>query len=141
VIIGPSGVGKSSLVNAICRDDKLDVQEVRESDQKGRHTTTERQLLPLPNGALVIDTPGLRELQVWIQEVELRESFSDLEILSLSCKFTTCRHVDEPGCALQSALAQGGLTVERIASYQKLKNEAREQIRQRRYTSERRTRK
>ena len=141
VIIGPSGVGKSSLINGICRDDKLNVQEVRESDQKGRHTTTERQLLPLPNGALVIDTPGLRELQTWINEAELRETFSDIEILALGCKFTTCRHNDEPGCALRSALEKGRLTVERIASYQKLKIEAQEQLRQRRHTERRKTKK
>jgi ribosome biogenesis GTPase len=141
VIIGPSGVGKSSLINGIWGDDRLAVQEVRESDQRGRHTTTERQLLPLPNGALVIDTPGLRELQVWIQETELREAFADIENLALGCKFTTCRHLDEPGCALRSALEQGRLSIERITSYHKLKGEAREQMLQRRHTEERKTRK
>jgi ribosome biogenesis GTPase len=143
VLIGPSGVGKSSLINGICGEEKLDVQEVRESDQKGRHTTTERQLLPLPNGALVIDTPGLRELQVWIEESELREAFADIESLALSCKFTTCRHIDESGCALRSALDNGGLTAARLASYHKLKAEAllfQEQKRQRYRTDDRTTR-
>lgn len=124
VLIGPSGVGKSSLINRICGEEMLPVQEVREDDQKGRHTTTQRELMPLPNGALVIDTPGVRELQIWINEAELAEAFADIEALSLKCKFTTCRHEDDPGCAVRGALEAGTLPADRLEHYFKLKGEA-----------------
>lgn len=125
VIIGPSGVGKSSLINTLCNDeDLLLVQEARGDDQKGRHTTTHRELLPLPNGALMIDTPGVRELQVWIDQAELAEAFAEIEEIGLRCKFTTCRHVDEPGCAVRGEIAAGKITEDRLASYRKLKEEA-----------------
>ncbi len=124
VLIGPSGVGKSSLINRICGEEMLPVQEVREDDQKGRHTTTQRELMPLPNGALAIDTPGIRELQIWITEAELAEAFADIEALSLKCKFTTCRHANDPGCAVRGALESGALPVDRLEHYFKLKAEA-----------------
>ncbi len=124
VLIGPSGVGKSSLINRICGEEMLPVQEVREDDQKGRHTTTQRELMPLPNGALAIDTPGIRELQIWITEAELAEAFGDIEALSLRCKFTTCRHADDPGCAVRAALESGALPADRLEHYFKLKGEA-----------------
>lgn len=144
VLVGPSGVGKSSLINKLCGEEMLPVQEVRETDQKGRHTTSHRELLPLPNGALVIDTPGIRELQVWIDEAELAEAFADIEALSLRCKFTNCRHDNEPGCLVRDEVAAGRLTDARLAGYRKLKQEMEalvDQRRHRRQTEERRSRK
>jgi ribosome biogenesis GTPase / thiamine phosphate phosphatase len=145
VIIGPSGVGKSSLINTLCDDDELLlVQEARGDDQKGRHTTTHRELLPLPNGALMIDTPGVRELQVWIDEAELAEAFAGLEELALRCKFTTCRHVDELGCMVRAEVAAGRISEERLANYRKLKEEAAqntERQKQRRQVEEHRVKK
>jgi ribosome biogenesis GTPase / thiamine phosphate phosphatase len=145
VIIGPSGVGKSSLINTLCDDDELLlVQEARGDDQKGRHTTTHRELLPLPNGALMIDTPGVRELQVWIDEAELAEVFAEIEQRALRCKFTTCRHVDEIGCAIRPEVVAGRIPEARLTHYRQLKEEAAqnaERQRQRRLVEEHRVKK
>jgi ribosome biogenesis GTPase len=118
--LGSSGVGKSSLVNALVRDESMPVGEVRDKDSKGRHTTTRRELVATPSGALIIDTPGLRELQLWDATAGVAEAFADVTTLARSCRFTNCTHVREPGCAVLAALTAGTLTPERLAAYRKL---------------------
>ena len=121
--IGSSGVGKSSLINALVRDAELPTAEVREKDSKGRHTTTRRELIMTPAGALVIDTPGMRELQLWGIEDGVEEAFADIAALAAQCRFGNCGHTNEPGCAVQAALANGALARARFESYRKLKVE------------------
>lgn len=121
--IGSSGVGKSSLINALVRDADLPTAEVREKDSKGRHTTTRRELVVAPSGALIIDTPGMRELQLWDVADGVEEAFAEIAALALRCRFTNCGHGAEPGCAVQDALARGELATARFAAYQKLKAE------------------
>ncbi|HHV30370.1 ribosome small subunit-dependent GTPase A [Acetivibrio mesophilus] len=124
VFLGSSGVGKSSLVNAFAGEEKMAVSGIREDDSKGRHTTTHRQLIMLPNGAMIIDTPGMRELGMWDVSIGLGETFSDVESYFGQCKFKDCRHQTEPGCAVIAAIESGELTYERWDSYLKLKREA-----------------
>ncbi|HEU5080507.1 MAG TPA: ribosome small subunit-dependent GTPase A [Opitutaceae bacterium] len=121
--IGSSGVGKSSLINALVRDEALPTGEVREKDSKGRHTTTRRELVATPSGALVIDTPGMRELQLWGVEEGLDDAFADIKKLALQCRFTNCTHTNEPGCAVRAAIEKGELPRGRFESYKKLKQE------------------
>jgi ribosome biogenesis GTPase len=122
--IGSSGVGKSSLINALLHDSEaLPTGEVREKDSKGRHTTTRRELVLTPSGALVIDTPGMRELQLWDVHDGVEEAFADIKALALRCRFTNCGHTNEPGCAVRAALAGGELLAQRFEQYQKLKAE------------------
>jgi ribosome biogenesis GTPase len=121
--IGSSGVGKSSLINALARADALPVGEVRAKDSKGRHTTTRRELVLTPSGALVIDTPGMRELQLWGVDEGVDEAFADIRALALRCRFTNCTHASEPDCAVRAALACGALPRARFENYQKLKSE------------------
>ncbi len=121
--VGSSGVGKSSLINRLARDAELPIGEVRDKDAKGRHTTTRRELVLAPSGALIIDTPGMRELQLWDADEALEEAYADIVEVAASCRFTNCRHEDEPGCAVRLALAAGTLPLERLASYRKLKAE------------------
>jgi ribosome biogenesis GTPase / thiamine phosphate phosphatase len=121
--IGSSGVGKSSLINALVKDEALPTGEVREKDSKGRHTTTRRELVITPSGALVIDTPGMRELQLWGVEDGVEDAFADIKALALRCRFTDCGHSNEPGCAVQVALKSGELAKQRFESYRKLKAE------------------
>lgn len=121
--IGSSGVGKSSLINALVRDEALPTGEVREKDSKGRHTTTRRELVITPSRALVIDTPGMRELQLWGVEDGVEDAFADIKALMLRCRFTDCGHSNEPGCAVRAALASGELLPLRFDNYQKLKAE------------------
>lgn len=122
-MLGPSGVGKSSLINRLLNEDLLDTAEVRESDRKGRHVTTWREMIPLPNGALVIDTPGLREAHLWLDEERLAEAFPEIDALALSCHFRDCRHQNEKRCAVLAALAAGSLARDRYESFIKLRNE------------------
>ncbi|MDX6399199.1 MAG: ribosome biosis GTPase / thiamine phosphate phosphatase [Gaiellaceae bacterium] len=122
-LLGSSGVGKSTLVNTLAGEELLATQEIREDDGEGRHTTTHRQLVLLPGGGLVLDTPGLRELQLWESADGLAETFGDVEALAANCRFTDCAHASEPDCAVQAALADGTLPPERWESYEKLQRE------------------
>ena len=121
-LLGSSGVGKSTLVNTLVGEDLLETREIRE-DGKGRHTTTRRELIQLPGGALVIDTPGMREVQLWIADEGLEEAFSDVTELFEHCRFSDCAHESEPGCAVKEAIANGTLAPERWESYLKLQRE------------------
>lgn len=125
VLLGSSGVGKSSLVNALAGKDIMAVNEIREDDSKGRHTTTHRQLIMLASGAMIIDTPGMRELGMWDVSKGLGEAFSDVERYIGLCKFSNCRHQTEPGCAVRTAIISGELSHERWESYLQLRREAR----------------
>jgi ribosome biogenesis GTPase / thiamine phosphate phosphatase len=124
-LLGSSGVGKSSLINAIIGEEKQAVSQISESNAKGRHTTTHRELIELPSGGLIIDTPGMRELQVVSSEESLAESFGDIDGLAKECHFSDCSHATEPGCAIQVALAGGALDQLRWRSFQKLQREIR----------------
>ena len=119
VLLGSSGVGKSTLVNTLAGEELLATQEIRE-DGKGRHTTIRRELIQLPGGALIIDTPGIRELQLWVADDGIDEAFEDVTTLFASCKFSDCAHDREPGCAVHAALTDGSLSAERWESYLKL---------------------
>ena len=121
VLLGSSGVGKSTIVNALAGEELLATQEVREDDQRGRHTTSHRELILLPTGGVVLDTPGIRELQLW--DADLEQTFGDIEELARHCRFSDCAHDQEPGCAVREALANGTLPAERWESYRKLQRE------------------
>lgn len=124
VLLGSSGVGKSSFVNALAGEDLLAVGAIREDDDKGRHTTTCRQLIRLSSGVLFIDTPGMRELGMLDSSAGLSETFGDVEQYLAQCRFSNCGHGSEPGCAVQAAIAAGALSRERWESYQKLRRES-----------------
>lgn len=120
--IGSSGVGKSTLINKLIGTDRIATREIG-NDDKGRHTTTHRELIALPNGAFVIDTPGMRELGMWDSACGIDTAFSDIEALSCGCRYADCTHTSEPGCAVLAALAAGTLDMARLESYRKLKTE------------------
>jgi ribosome biogenesis GTPase / thiamine phosphate phosphatase len=125
-LLGPSGVGKSTLVNALTGDDeRLATAEVS-SDGAGRHTTTRRELVQLPRGGMLVDNPGMREVHLWIGDGDLTDAFDDIAELALACRFTNCRHETEPGCAVLAALATGELSRERWESYRALEREVAE---------------
>jgi ribosome biogenesis GTPase / thiamine phosphate phosphatase len=122
-LIGSSGAGKSTLINRLLGRDRLPTGPVRESDGRGRHITSRRELVALPNGALLIDTPGMRELQLWADEESLAGAFNDVEKIAARCRFADCRHENEPGCAVREAVANGTMDEGRLGSFLKQRRE------------------
>jgi ribosome biogenesis GTPase len=124
-LLGSSGAGKSTLINALLGEPVLKTRAVRSHDSRGRHTTRHRQLIVLPSRGVLIDTPGMRELQLWDVSDAARDTFEDIDDLAAGCRFTDCRHQDEPRCAVKAAVSEGKLSAERLASFIKLQDELR----------------
>ncbi len=123
VFLGSSGVGKSSIINSLLREERLEIAPVRQYDKKGRHTTSSREMIFLPTGGIVIDTPGMRELGMWSEQDGISRTFDDIEATASECRFRDCRHQGEPGCAVRQAIEDGLLDAKRLQSYLKLKKE------------------
>lgn len=134
-LLGPSGVGKSAIINALLGTERLQVGAVRESDREGRHTTTSRELILLPGGGAVIDTPGMREIQLRGDEEGLRDAFEDIEQIARRCRFSDCRHDSEPGCAVIKAIENGVLLPARFDNYMRLQRELRHQAAREEYSA------
>jgi ribosome biogenesis GTPase / thiamine phosphate phosphatase len=124
VVVGSSGVGKSTLINTIAGQDLRKTGEIREGDGTGRHVTTDRHLLRLPSGVLVIDTPGLREVQLWAERESVDTTFAEIVELASQCRFTDCSHGPEPGCAVTAAIEAGEIDADRLSSYLQIRGEA-----------------
>jgi ribosome biogenesis GTPase len=122
-LIGSSGVGKSTMINALAGEERQLTGAVREADGRGRHTTTTRQLIAMPDGALMIDTPGMRELHLWGDASAIDDAFAEIDRRSEECKFRDCMHGDEPGCAVRAAVEAGEVSAERLASWRNLQAE------------------
>ncbi|MDD2492259.1 MAG: ribosome small subunit-dependent GTPase A [Bacteroidales bacterium] len=122
-VLGSSGVGKSTLINQLMGQEIQEVREIREDDDRGRHTTTHRELLVLPTGGLIIDTPGMREIQLWDGSAGIAETFEDINKIALGCHFKDCSHEREPKCAVRQAIDEGNLPRQRLKSYKKLQKE------------------
>lgn len=122
-LIGSSGVGKSTLINHLIGKSVQVTQGVRGGDDRGRHTTTHREMFLIPGGGIVIDTPGMRELQLWTSEDSVDQTFQDIEMLAKKCQFNDCQHKTEPKCSVKEAIENGDLTDERLKSYRKLQRE------------------
>jgi len=123
VLIGSSGAGKSTLLNVLAGESVQRIQDIRADDHKGRHTTTGRTLFRLPSGALLIDTPGLREIQLWTSGEDVDAAFPEIDALAASCRFRDCSHGEEPGCAVRAAVESGTVPADRIAAWRKLRRE------------------
>lgn len=123
VLLGSSGVGKSSFINSLAGADLMKTSEIREDDSKGKHTTTHREMHLLANGWIIIDTPGMREFGIGLNQAGLETTFSDVEELSKDCRFHDCSHTSEPGCAVQEALSDGTLSLKHYENWQKLQRE------------------
>ena len=123
VLLGSSGVGKSTLVNRLLREERQPTKPTREADSKGRHTTTARELFRLPGGGLLMDTPGLREFALWNVDSGITETFADIEELARECRFGDCKHEGEPGCAVRAAVENGALDEARVENRKKLERE------------------
>lgn len=124
VLMGSSGVGKSTLINTLAGEELMSTGAIREDDDKGRHTTTHRQMFLIPGGAAVIDTPGMRELGLWDSAEGVRDTFADIDQLAGECRFRDCTHTREPGCAIRQALGAGELDAERVRNWLELRREA-----------------
>ena len=124
-VAGSSGIGKSTLINTLAGKEVMATSEIRESDDRGRHTTTHRQIIRLDNGTMIIDTPGMRQLGLWSTGAGMDSSFEDILELAGRCRFTDCRHEQEPGCAVRAAIEEGTLQEGRLISFKKLQREAR----------------
>ena len=122
--LGSSGVGKSTLVNALYGENVMKTAEIRKEDSRGRHTTASRQLIMLPNGAMIIDTPGMRELGMWDAEKGITKAFQDIEQLINMCRYSNCTHTNEPGCRICEAIKKGEIQQDRFEQYQKLQKES-----------------
>nr|WP_235420820.1 ribosome small subunit-dependent GTPase A [Jeotgalibacillus soli] len=122
-VMGSSGVGKSSIINVLLGEERMLTHGIRAGDDKGKHTTTHRELLLLPGGGVIIDTPGMRELQLWESDEGLQQGFMDIEELAFSCLYRDCRHENEPHCAVIEAIENGNMQKERLNSYRKLQKE------------------
>jgi ribosome biogenesis GTPase / thiamine phosphate phosphatase len=126
-LVGSSGVGKSTIVNRLAGEELMRVREIRDEDDRGRHTTTSRRIVRLPDGGLLLDTPGMRTVLLWEGEEGLAQTFEDVESVAAGCRFRDCTHQSEPGCAVRAALENGSLDSGRYASYGKLQREIRHQ--------------
>ncbi|WP_234122734.1 ribosome small subunit-dependent GTPase A [Clostridium hydrogenum] len=125
VVVGSSGVGKSTLLNKLAGEELMETSEIRENDSRGRHTTTHRELFIVPSGGIIIDTPGTRLIGIWDADTGVDEAFQDIEEFAKKCKFSNCEHKDEPGCAVRRAIEEGTIDEKRLESYLKLKKETR----------------
>ncbi len=133
-LVGSSGVGKSTLVNRLAGNEKIKTAATRATDERGRHTTTHRQLFVLPGGGILLDTPGMREMQFWEADQGLAKTFDEIESLAPGCRFKDCAHGAEPGCAVKTAVEAGTVTQERVDAWRKLKGEANKDYRRKEIT-------
>ena len=131
VMLGPSGIGKSTIINQLAGETLMKTGSVREVDLRGRHTTTWSELLILKKGGVIIDTPGLRDVQLWSEEFAIGETFNEIVEIAKSCRFRDCSHSNEPGCAVNSAVDEGQISQDRLASYKKQKKEINDSLRRR----------
>jgi ribosome biogenesis GTPase len=123
VLLGSSGVGKSSLINLLGRAEVRETRSVRQEDGKGRHATTDRHLVPLSTGVLLIDTPGLREVQLWATDTAVAQTFPEVSELAINCRFRDCQHQGEPGCAVVAGVGTGQIDADRLESFHRLRRE------------------